>query len=79
MPEPSPQPVSFSVAAIGHEKGEFLALVEYQGESYIVRRGDAVPPASSAAAFHVKEIHDRKVVVADPRAGCMVTRELQEE
>lgn len=69
-------PVQFTVSAIGEEKGERIALVDYQGTTYIVKKGEKVPPDQEPPAFSVTDIKETKVEVYDPKAMRRVVKEL---
>ena len=81
LPQPPPPaplpPVNFKVNALAVDGAQRVAVVEFEGQSYIVQPGTAVPDASTPA-FTVKEVTDTEVKVWDPRVSRMVNRQIVE-
>lgn len=74
-PPPPPPPVSFNVVAIAGEEPDYVAVVEYKKDTYIVQPGAKVP-ADDQVDFEVKSVSSDKVEVYDPKAKRIVRRNL---
>lgn len=76
-PKPIVPPVSFKVQALAIDGARRVAVVDFEGQTYVVQEGTPVPDASNPA-FTVKTVSDEKVCVYDPRTMRLVTKQLAE-
>ena len=70
-------PVSFRVDALAVDGPHRVAVVDYEGQSYIVQEGTSVPD-NAAPAFTVKALTDTQVTVFDARALKLVSKQISE-
>lgn len=73
--QPDP-PVQFRVEAIAGEKGNYLAVIEYGGQSYIVGPGEKVP-SDGPAVMEVRAVTEERVDVWDLKIQRIVPQSLK--
>ena len=75
-PRPIP-PVQFTVTALAVDGSNHVAVIEFEGQTYIAQVGTKIPETGTPA-MEVKSVTDEKVVVTDTRLARLVTRQLVE-
>lgn len=79
VPQPPPPviipPVNFTVSALALDGANRVAVIEFEGQTYIVQEGMRIPDNSSPA-MEIKSVTDEKVVVHDTRLSKLVTKQL---
>lgn len=76
-PAPAIPPVNFVVSAIAGEHPNYMAVIDYEGQSYIVQVGQKVPD-EPPHAFEVKAVTDKKVEVFDLKTNRIVVKVIVE-
>lgn len=74
-PPPPPVPVAFKVEAIAGDPGQYMAVLEYGGQTYIVSPGMRLPE-SGPTQLEVKDVSSERVVVYDFSVKRLVERGL---
>jgi hypothetical protein len=73
-PPPVLPPVQFKVNAVAGEHPAYVAVIEYEGQTYIVQAGTKVPDENPA--FEVKSVTAEKVEVYDKKTQRIVQKQL---
>lgn len=73
--DPVIPPVTFTVQAVASDRAQKVAVVEFEGQIYIVQAGTSVPDGGSPA-FVVKSVTETQVSVFDPRIKRMVIKQI---
>lgn len=73
-PPPPIPPVNFKVNAVAGDSPNFVAVIEFEGQTYIVQAGTKVPEENPA--FEVKTVTSDKVEVFDRKTNRLVQRPL---
>jgi hypothetical protein len=74
-PPPPIPPVNFKVNAVAGDHPNYVAVIEFEGQTYIVQKGTKVPEEGNAA-FEVKEVTAEKVTVFDMKINRLVPKQL---
>lgn len=74
-PPPPIPPVNFKVNAVAGDHPNYVAVIEYEGQTYIVQKDTKVPDEQNPA-FDVKEVTAEKVVVFDRKINRLVPKQL---
>jgi len=75
-PPPPTPPVVFKVNAVAGEHPNYVAVIEFEGQTYIVQNGTKVPDENTCA-FEVKNVTAEKVEVFDKKTSRIVQKQLQ--
>jgi hypothetical protein len=75
-PIPPPPPVNFTVSALAGEPHNYQAVLEFEGQTYIVEPGTKVP-SEDHPAFEVKAVDAEKVEVFDRKTNRIVRKQLE--
>ncbi|MBI4863689.1 MAG: hypothetical protein HY815_26030 [Candidatus Riflebacteria bacterium] len=75
-PPPVP-PVNFKVNAVAGEHPNYVAVIEFEGQTYIVQSGTKVPDENPA--FEVRNVTAEKVEVFDRKTSRIVQKNLLTE
>jgi hypothetical protein len=75
-PIPPPPPVNFRVNALAGDDRYRQAVVEFEGQIYMVEPGTKVP-SDDNVAFEVKLVDSEKVEVFDPKTNRIVRKQLE--
>lgn len=70
-------PVQFAVTALAVDGERKVAVIEFQGQTYIVQEGSKIPETGTPA-MEVKSVTEEKVVVTDTRLMQPVTKQIAE-
>jgi hypothetical protein len=74
-PPPPAPPVQFKVNAVAGEHPHYVAVIEYEGQTYIVQKDTKVPDDNNVA-FDVRNVTSEKVEVFDRRTNRLVQKQL---
>lgn len=74
-PPPPIPPVNFKVNAVAGDHPNYVAVIEFEGQTYIVQKDTKVPDEQNPA-FDVKEVTAEKVVVFDRKINRLVPKQL---
>lgn len=74
LPPPIP-PVNFKVNAVAGDHPNYVAVIEFENQTYIVQKDTKVPDEQNPA-FDVKEVTAEKVVVFDRKINRLVPKQL---
>jgi hypothetical protein len=70
---PPAPPVNFKIEGIAGRPGQYLATIEFEGQSRVVAEGAMIPPGANPA-FQVKQITADAVTVHDRRINRLVKK-----
>ena len=68
-------PVEFTVTALAVDGANRVAVIEFQGQTYIAQEGTKIPDTGTPS-IEVKTLTDEKVVVVDTRRAALVTKQI---
>jgi hypothetical protein len=74
-PPPPAPPVNFKVNAVAGEHPNYVAVIEFEGQTFIVQAGTKVPDDQSPV-FEVKLVTAEKVEVFDRKTNRIVQKQL---
>lgn len=74
-PPPPIPPVNFKVNAVAGDHPNYVAVIEFENQTYIVQKDTKVPDEQNPA-FDVKEVTAEKVVVFDRKINRLVPKQL---
>lgn len=77
-PPPPIPPVNFKVNAVAGDHPNYVAVIEYENQTYIVQKDTKVPDDQNPV-FDVKEVTAEKVVVFDRKINRLVPKQLSTE